>query len=664
MNRLLIVLVAFFAIPSAAYGQGGVPASPIQILDSLGRPRAGATVTICTNAGSGIPCTPLASIFIDAGLTTPAANPLTTNGLGNLPLFYAAPGAYPYTITGTGITSFGPFTATLAGTGGGNVLSGSPNTFTAANTVTGLLSCKNFENIPCVDAVNSQGWSGSDYGAWVNSAIAGLPTTTPQEGGVGSGTFPYGTIWLFGSASNPNVTVNTGIVVNSPVVSLIGPGSNMLRLVAGSSLSTDILRVKTNPFNQTQGVVLRGFTLDCNNLSTVTSGLHYGDVMAGEVNDLKFQNCTGARAVAGLWQDNVLGFTERTEFYRIAFDNNTVNWKKTNNSSGCVAVDNSNSYETIIGARFRVYANQTGLEVGPGIHWSHVKMADVTMNGIGAGKTFFKMDAASGSCSAAGGNNGDYGIRAEDNGSGASAGGTFVNMATGTTLSGSCFFHNFNSSPAMTNSLHGTMGCQTYVGPSGNQWIASFAGLPSSDTATTIPLLGQGAPSMAALDLDLAQSGTVGKLWLGSDGNAGLFRQANGSGNWVVVNRLPLSFDFGGGTPTCTFTSGGGTSPSCAVDTGSTDQAGIIIATTGTGSPGSTGTITLTFANGFDTTFGANKPSCIYTLSDNGAGQWNARATVIDKRPSNTSDLFNWDNNAATLATSTAFWINYFCAPK
>ncbi|HKE35575.1 MAG TPA: hypothetical protein VKB66_10240, partial [Candidatus Acidoferrum sp.] len=35
----LIALVAFFAVVSIARGQGGVPVSPINIVDSLGRPR-------------------------------------------------------------------------------------------------------------------------------------------------------------------------------------------------------------------------------------------------------------------------------------------------------------------------------------------------------------------------------------------------------------------------------------------------------------------------------------------------------------------------------------------------------------------------------------------------------------------------------------------------
>lgn len=117
-----------------------------------------------------------------------------------------------------------------------------------------------------------------------------------------------------------------------------------------------------------------------------------------------------------------------------------------------------------------------------------------------------------------------------------------------------------------------------------------------------------------------------------------------------------------GAAPTCAFTSGGGTSPSCTVDTGSTAAAGIIIATTGTGSPAGTGTITLTFASAI----GVNKPVCIYQASDNGAGQWNGLAVFKDKTPAIASDLFTWTNGSAptALSTSTAYWINYHCWAK
>jgi hypothetical protein len=149
----------------------------------------------------------------------------------------------------------------------------------------------------------------------------------------------------------------------------------------------------------------------------------------------------------------------------------------------------------------------------------------------------------------------------------------------------------------------------------------------------------------------------------GNNSSTGIFSFAATSGiASIKVDRMMAV----GTAPTCAFTSGGGTSPSCTLQTGSTDTLGTIIATTGTGTPGSTGTITLTFS----ATFGTNNPSCIYELSNGGAGQWGALATTSDKTPSTSSDLFNWTNATGgtpagvALSTSTAYWIIYHCWGK
>ncbi|HXM63722.1 MAG TPA: hypothetical protein VN950_22870 [Terriglobales bacterium] len=134
------------------------------------------------------------------------------------------------------------------------------------------------------------------------------------------------------------------------------------------------------------------------------------------------------------------------------------------------------------------------------------------------------------------------------------------------------------------------------------------------------------------------------------------------TGGGVTVVGAPRSANNSTGTPTCTFTSGGGTSPACTLDTGSSDTSGIIIATTGSGSPAGTGTITLTFT----VPQGYNKPSCTYTASDAGAGAWNGIAVLKDKTPTTASDLFTWTNGTTptALTASTAYWLNYHCGPK
>ncbi len=73
------------------------------VFNAQGRPMAGATVRVCTSAATGQPCSPLAPIYSDQGLTQALANPTTTDGLGNY-TFYAAPGRYEIEISGPSIT--------------------------------------------------------------------------------------------------------------------------------------------------------------------------------------------------------------------------------------------------------------------------------------------------------------------------------------------------------------------------------------------------------------------------------------------------------------------------------------------------------------------------------------------------------------------------------
>src|SRR5690349_11031597 len=63
------------------------------VFNSRGVPLAGATIRVCAMPASGQPCTPLALIYSDPGLTQALANPTTTDGMGNY-FFYAAPGKY------------------------------------------------------------------------------------------------------------------------------------------------------------------------------------------------------------------------------------------------------------------------------------------------------------------------------------------------------------------------------------------------------------------------------------------------------------------------------------------------------------------------------------------------------------------------------------------
>jgi hypothetical protein len=98
---------------------------------------------------------------------------------------------------------------------------------------------------------------------------------------------------------------------------------------------------------------------------------------------------------------------------------------------------------------------------------------------------------------------------------------------------------------------------------------------------------------------------------------------------------------------------------SVAMDTGSTDLAGIITLT-GSGTGGASGVITLTFNA---TTVGSNAPAIICTLM-NGSGSWNARATAIIATATTTGATINWDNNAVSLNAANTWKVAYHIISK
>lgn len=131
----------------------------------------------------------------------------------------------------------------------------------------------------------------------------------------------------------------------------------------------------------------------------------------------------------------------------------------------------------------------------------------------------------------------------------------------------------------------------------------------------------------------------------------------------IVGTRASAQILAVGTAPTCTFSTGGGTGPSCALETGSTDLAGTMTLTTGSGSPGSTGTITLTFNNAM----GVNSPVCLASLTA-GATDWQVNSTVRVTTQSTTAPVFSWASASATaavaLTASTNYKISYVCIGK
>jgi hypothetical protein len=104
----------------------------------------------------------------------------------------------------------------------------------------------------------------------------------------------------------------------------------------------------------------------------------------------------------------------------------------------------------------------------------------------------------------------------------------------------------------------------------------------------------------------------------------------------------------------------GGMRPTCALEKGSTDTDGVILATTGKDQPENSGTILLNFSS---STFGAAGLVCIYQASDQVGGHWDSLVAFKNEVSSAASDLFEWTNGLGhqTLAAETTYRINYVC---
>ncbi len=239
MKRMHIVailpaLMLIFATPARAQGSrhDGV------VQGEQGIPVAGATIVVCTQPANVTitPCTPLANLYTDTTLTTPAANPLTSDGLGNFH-FYAAPGEYTVQVYGPGINTyttpdvllpanpsnaqFGSISATNAISAltlslGGNLAVGGnasvTGTLTAGSLAANLATTSNAQLKPFAgDAALWVSPSGSDSNdgqsegtamATIYHALCSLPS-----GNCSTQTAGNGTVYFFdGSSANSTST--------------------------------------------------------------------------------------------------------------------------------------------------------------------------------------------------------------------------------------------------------------------------------------------------------------------------------------------------------------------------------------------------------------------------------------------------------------------------
>jgi hypothetical protein len=113
--------------------------------------------------------------------------------------------------------------------------------------------------------------------------------------------------------------------------------------------------------------------------------------------------------------------------------------------------------------------------------------------------------------------------------------------------------------------------------------------------------------------------------------------------------------------PTVAVAAGFGTTPSVALDAGSTDMAGIVTVTAGT-TPGATGSVTVTFGT-VNGAYGTNTPSVVITPLD-GTGAWDTGVTPKLTAVSTTAFTVAFKNAATNFIAASTYKFSFHVIGK
>lgn len=261
------------------------------------------------------------------------------------------------------------------------------------------------QNVDKIDAAFSGNVSGADIGVQLNAAIARLPLFNG---------YSAGTVRLTGYFGIQ--ATSTTVTVTSPYLSIVGPGSGAL--VIQYNGTGDFLRINTSPFSTTQAGKISGFTI--NGTSGGRSGIHIGDIIGMELDDIVISAFTGASA-SGLWFDNVTNWTERTNLSRVWVDNCTKEYRFTVNGGTA-----SFGYTRVKDGRMNVRTSQIGISLEAGTSLYNSELSFIANVNVASGTVL----SATGGASAT---KNTYDIKAECT---SCSGGTLVAVDATSTVAG------------------------------------------------------------------------------------------------------------------------------------------------------------------------------------------------------------------------------------
>lgn len=570
-------------------------------------------------------------LTLNAGLTS--VGPNTFSGGGSFAgTFTGTPTMSGLWTFNAGLTSTGPNTLNGGGTLGGNYTTSGTNTHSGTETFTGSTSICQGNTALYVGGSCATFWGGGDIGAQINAAYAALPSTG-------------GFIYVIPQSNGACYSFTTPITFTTsgkyPTLSGLAAVSN----TAGNQPGGACL-------NYTPVTATTAMTLD------YVQGVGGGNTPTGGIRDLQLTNTLsytnggpgGGSSATGIACGGTNGGAQQAFFsnltirgFNVGFScGNGVSWGM-NFLHSTFALNNTGFAATaaievvqFFGGEF--LANGTpasSVSANLKFHQVHFDSNFSPANYSGSSGAqisyqaphFENLGVGASSCGA---NSAEY-ITSSGPGVSITNGEAVDDCNTGTNT-----VNWFNTQCISVKGM-----ALTTAGRTPSTAVFQMSGV-CGDVSVTLPAAG------TALESTLTQN----------TGSKGMIAVSGNAINAFMDTTEYLSHA-GQQTPTCTFTSGGGSGPSCTMDTNSSLSAGVIIATPGTG-PSTSGTITLSRAG----SQGQNRVGCIYDLSLSGSGAWNARATVMASTSTPGSALLQWDNNSVALTAASTYQINYWCVGR
>ena len=278
MKRLLLLLgmLCAFALPAYSQGQRSGDDRPVQSVQTPGGPIfsvPNATINFCNSPANGSPCTNKATTYTDITLTTacPTSQQLvlsgtnscvaTTDQYGNWGVWVPA-GTYDYTIQLPTGGSMGPYTLTLPGSGGTNILP-LPNIWTATNNFSAGLQIYGLTAAPfsgaatqldCVNIFSISPLIFGDAGAPCGAGSgSGTVAPTPQyqlfaQPTAGTHATAQGVPQITTDASGDlNVSANASVTGTSTLTGNVSAGANVS--ILGPRPYVDVTAYGADPTN-------------------------------------------------------------------------------------------------------------------------------------------------------------------------------------------------------------------------------------------------------------------------------------------------------------------------------------------------------------------------------------------------------------------------------